>query len=92
MSHLLYLTRCRRTYIDAAIVAYISAPDSEAHAARAYWKKAAILRQIGGRDDEISLVVEEAMKYRRLVSSSDRRGFEDICEQDWIDPIMYWSR
>ncbi|KAJ0120519.1 tetratricopeptide repeat domain-containing protein [Diaporthe amygdali] len=77
--------------LDDAIKAFKAAPHREAQAARALWKKGCILKA-SGKASECAQLFQEAMRLRHAVVHDDHRAVEDLEDEDWTKPIMYWSR
>lgn len=77
--------------LDSAITAFTSALHREAQAARAVWKKACLLRDLG-EDSESRVLFQQAVELRRAVISDNIVSVVDFKDEDWNSAIVYWSR
>jgi len=77
--------------LDSAINVFTSAQHLEAQTARAVWKKACMLRDLG-KKEESSALFQKASELRRVVVSNDVKSVEEFTDEDWNNSIVYWSR
>lgn len=80
-----------RENLDLAINVFTSTQHTEAQAARAMWKKACLLRDLG-HIVEGKALFQKATELRRSVVPYDKKALENFEDEDWNESIVYWSR
>lgn len=87
----LNLTNSFRSYLDQALKIFASRTYHRNELARSTYKQGQLHAAIG-KHDAADQAFQSAYKLRSMIVPEDKRPMEELCEKDYDDMVIYWSR
>lgn len=87
----LTLTNSFRSYLDQALKIFASRTYHRNELARSTYKQGQLHAAIG-QHDAADQAFRSAYKLRSMIVLEDKRPMDELCEKDYDDMVIYWSR